>query len=243
MKTIGMIICVLALAAVGTAYGADATLKCKQSKLRALGKVKSCLEKNAASVLGGKEDKSTDCQTKFTNALAKADQKATDAGTSCRYIDNGNDTVSDLNTGLVWEKKDSTCPGPHCSTTQYTWSTGAPYNPDGTAFTIFLYGLNGGTSSTGVSTTACFAGHCDWRLPLPEELVKIVDPSAIGCGSGSPCIDPTFGATATQNYWTATTHASGASNAWFVAFYTPTSPVFNDFKPNTLSVRAVRGGL
>jgi hypothetical protein len=92
-----------------------------------------------------------------------------------RFVDNGDGTVTDHKTGLVWEKKNFTCPGAHCVNDSFTWCTG-PYPggpgctnsanpPDGTAFTTFLYGLNGGTSPDGVGTSGCFTGHCDWRLP------------------------------------------------------------------------------
>jgi hypothetical protein len=84
--------------------------------------------------------------------------------------------------------------------------------PSGTAFTWFLGTLNS-------TTTGCFAGHCDWRLPLVEELLGIVDLGAPGCGTGvpgngpqPPCIDQTvFGPTFGEGYWTATSFISPAS--------------------------------
>ena len=58
----------------------------------------------------------------------------------------------------------------HCVNSTYTWTaSGSPYPPDGTAFLTFLYGLNGGVQSPQGYYT-CFAGHCDWRLPIIEEL-------------------------------------------------------------------------
>jgi hypothetical protein len=216
--------------------------KCQEAKLKAQGKYQKCIKKNAAGIIAGKPDKSADCQSKFTLALGKADAAAAKKSAACRYLDNGDGTVSDLNTGLVWEQKDVSCPGPHCYSTTYTWSTGSPYNPTGTAFTSFLYGLNGGTSSDGTDTvTACFTGHCDWRLPTVQELAGIVDLTATGCGSGSPCIDPVFGPTQAYNYWSATTGSSGSDFAWIVSFYNGFT--LNASKTFFYYVRAVRGGL
>jgi hypothetical protein len=234
---------VLGAALAGRAEAAPPTpaQKCQEQKLKAQGKLQLCLKKNSAKVIGGKPDASAACQTKFSAALTKA-------GTACHYLDNGDGTVSDLNNGLVWEKKAVTCAGSHCFSDAFTWCSGTFPNctnsadpPDGTAFTTFLYGLNGGTSPDGVATSGCFTGHCDWRVPTIEELRGIVDVSAAGCGSGSPCIDPVFGPTQALDYWSATTDARVPTFAWLVFFTSGTgvtgSKTFNHY------VRAVRGGL
>jgi len=228
----------LLVGSAGAAHAVDATQKCQQAKLKAQGKLKSCLTKNAAGVIAGKLDNSAECETKFTAALQKADDRATANGTSCRYIADA-DTVSDLNTGLVWEKK--TASGIHNVSTTYTWaSSGA--TPNGTAFTTFLGTLNGGTSNDGTAVvTPCFTGHCDWRLPTVQELKGIVDLTATGCGSGSPCIDPAFGSTQASYYWSATTHSSFSSDAWNVAFNDGFAGNFN--KTSGIYARAVRDGL
>lgn len=81
----------------------------------------------------------------------------------------------------------------------YTWSSTGTL-PDGTAFTHFLDGLNGGetgvgncVSSNGNAITEGFAGYCDWRLPSIEGLQTILL-APFPCGT-SPCIDPIFGPT------------------------------------------------
>src|SRR5262249_32644076 len=104
---------------VSTAHATSAVVKCQEAKLKAHGKYELCLKKSAAKVAGGKPDASAACETKFQDALTKADTKA---GTPCKYLDNGDGTVSALDTGLVWEKKDSTCPGEHCYTDTFTWT-------------------------------------------------------------------------------------------------------------------------
>src|SRR5262249_10924043 len=146
---------IVALGWTSAAYATDSAAKCQEAKLKAQGKYQLCIKKNAAKVDSGKPDESMLCQEKFQGALNKADAAA---GTPCRYLDNGDGTVSDLNPGLVWEKKDTNCPGPHCYTDTFTWTApGSPYPPNGTAFSTFLGGLNGGTSADGtMSTTGCF---------------------------------------------------------------------------------------
>jgi hypothetical protein len=133
--------------------------------------------------------------------------------TTLRFVDNGDGTVTDNQTGLQWEQKVSPGGGatdPHDVDNLYNWSNpfGCPAGcPDGAAFTDFLGRLNNCTSTDGTAVTdAGFAGHCDWRLPTIQELQTIIDLGASGCGSGSPCIDPTFGPTA-PFYWSSTTQA------------------------------------
>jgi hypothetical protein len=148
-----------------------------------------------------------------------------------RFADNGDGTVTDTKTGLMWEQTtdDGTI---RDKDNLYTWSTGSPYNPDGTAFFTFLATLNGPTP---------FAGYGDWRLPSLTELKTIVDLSASGCGGGSPCIDQTvFGPTQAFGYWSATTGAGSPSSARNVDFFG--GSVFNFGKPMVDYVRAVRSG-
>lgn len=159
-------------------------------------------------------------------SAANAEQEASasapcvpDASASPRFVDNGDGTISDFTTCLMWEKKEDSG-GIHDKDNLYSWSVCDqwPYcEPSGTAFTGLLATLNEGT---------CFAGHCDWRLPKsagrpdwgdafgptgqPAELESIVatpypaflaatyDPVteiqsvAPGECNSSPCVDPVF---------------------------------------------------
>jgi hypothetical protein len=150
-----------------------------------------------------------------------------------RYEDTGLGTVIDHQTGLEWQKTDDSG-GLTDKDNTYTWSTGTN-DPDGAAFTEFLYGLNGGTASSGSGpTTGCYAGHCDWRMPLVEQLTTIVD-----CSFGIPCIDQSvFGATNVSVYWSSTTHATFPDGAWVVAL--DNGSVFSVSKTGNRYVRAVR---
>jgi len=147
-----------------------------------------------------------------------------------RFVDNGDGTVTDKKTGLMWEKKTAMvvgsfvdcsttmCSDPHDVGNAYKW-TASGTAPDGVLFTDFLAKLNNGASTDGTAITGCFAGHCDWRLPTVSELQTIVDPIQGLCGGGSGrCINPTFGPTQSGLYWSATTLAGNPSLAWLVDF-------------------------
>jgi Protein of unknown function (DUF1566) len=134
-----------------------------------------------------------------------------------RFTVNGDGTLTDNQTGLMWEIETTTCNREvTCYTTMYSW-TGAGSAADGQLFTTFLPGLNGGdyySTSAGEDVSPapgnCFANHCDWRIPTEPELQTIVDPE---CSSGPPCIDPAFGPTQPSDYWSSSTLASNLTQA------------------------------
>ncbi len=168
--------------------------------------------------------------------------------TTLRFVDNGDGTVADSQTNLIWEKKDFTCPGSHCYTDKFSWSASGT-SADGTAFTTFLSALNGGatgvgdceTYENGSSATGGFAGHCDWRLPTIVELDTIHDFAQPNCALGTPCIDIVFGPTITDYYWSATTQPGVPTQAWEVPFGNAGDG--GGVKSNLNYARAVRGGL
>jgi len=241
-----------------TASEADAALTtsaCLAQKRVAWSTLRKCQGTEEAKQLKGKPADLAQCLTKLQTALTKITAKATKAVIPCRYRDNGNGTVTDYDTGLQWEQKNSPegiayFPNPHDFDNRYTWSTGTGL-ADGQIVTEFLSRLNGSApalfgldpcvSADGTAVTGGFAGHCDWRLPNIVELVSIFDLSAAGCGSGGPCIDPIFGPTVAGSYWSATTSATGPLFAWIVDFND--GFVFPSGKYNSFAVRAVRTGL
>jgi hypothetical protein len=176
-------------------------------------------------------------------------------GGGARFVDNGDGTVTDNLSMLVWEKKDNldgsvNFADPHDADNSYTWSTGAPWAENGTAFTSFLTDATTGLNVTG------FAGANGWRLPTLAELQTILadfpctgalSSPTCSCGS-SPCIDGTFGPTARYSfYWSATSWVPGANIAWLVYFLDGAvqgpSRFFGGSKTVNFDVRAVRGGL
>jgi Protein of unknown function (DUF1566)/Collagen triple helix repeat (20 copies) len=154
-----------------------------------------------------------------------------------RYVDNGDGTVTDNKTALMWEKKTPAGTGDvHDVGNGYGWSATQP-NPDGTLFTEFLATLNRDTSDTGSST--CFANHCDWRIPNIVELQSILLAPEL-CDGSSPCIDATFGPTQLAAGYLSSSSGIGPLNVWGVDFH------FGDTgtgsKSNTnIAARAVRG--
>lgn len=214
----------------------------------------------------------TKCGDKFATAWQALEDKAVAAGTACpsvgdaigingkvtattdtvaalvaggvRFKDNGDGTVTDHQTGLQWEKKVSPGGGatdPDDVDNIYNWTAGGGGDtfPDGTVFTDFLAKLNG-ASSDGITITGCLAGHCDWRLPTIVELQTILDPSL--CGPSTSCIDPIFGPTIGDLYYSATTDAAIPTDAWVVAFYNGDVTYWFKHDFAGLYVRAVRAG-
>jgi hypothetical protein len=166
-----------------------------------------------------------------TTSYQAGDDGDINAGAALSYTDNSDGTITDNNTGLVWEKKTATCPGIHCWLGAYTWAA---------AFTDFIDVLND-VSGGGVS---CFAGHCDWRLPNVKELQSIVNygmsnPSVSAafndCGNGS--------CTAASAYWASSSLVSNPAVAWVVSFFSGGVGTGAGFKGGPNHVRAVRGGL
>jgi hypothetical protein len=150
------------------------------------------------------------------------------AGASRSYTDNGDGTITDNVTGLMWEK----------------------LSLDGSIHDVNnAYGWYAAPTKIATLNSGSFAGHTDWRLPNRLELETLVD-----AGHTPPCIDPAFDThgppgctvvtcsfTQTNGYWSSTTYQSTPTKAWFVYFNT--GEVEASPKTNVTYVRAVRGGL
>jgi hypothetical protein len=154
------------------------------------------------------------------------------AGAPLAYSDNGDGTVTDLNTKLAWEKK-SDNGDIHDKDAHYTW---------GDAFAVHVDALN----------TASFAGHNDWRVPNRKELVSLLDFErsllAIdpvfdnGCVPG--CSVLTCSCTPGALVWSSTTYVASPGQVWTVDFVAHSSAqVSATVKSGLFGVRAVRGGL
>ena len=138
---------------------------------------------------------------------------------SADFRDNGDGTVTDLRSKLVWQQCSAPSGGTNCSSgtpATYIWDNALSY----------CNGLSVG-------------GSTDWRLPNVKELQSIVDVAK----ASDPTIDVTyFPNTQPGDYWTSTTAASSTIYAWYVRFkigYWMTSAAD---KPSGQYVRCVRGG-
>jgi len=248
MRYFALLLIVATLMVAGTATSRAANRPgpqlCVFAKVQAQEDLHICLAASAAGARAGAPAFPAQCQAEFAAALARIDAAAAQAGTSCRYVDNKDGTVSDLNTGLMWVQTTGVIGGPNTGKVNdvnntYTWTSGAGAAPDGTVFIQFLGTLNAGHSTDGrmgTPITGCFANHCDWRLPSIVELLSIVTRDT------SPSIAPIFGPTQHQPgfYWSATS-APGPAQAWGVFFQG--GGWFSDGKTDNRNyARAVRCG-
>jgi hypothetical protein len=168
--------------------------------------------------------------------VAVPDDGAVQAGATLSYTDNGDGTITDNNTGLMWEKK-SDDGGLHDKDTVYPWSG------DGSQETIWdwLDDINaeGGTG---------FAGYNDWRIANVKEYVSIVNyqtfspavSAAFNTGCVASCTVLTCSCTVASYYGSSTSYASFPPFAWLVFF--ADGHVGAGGKSSTNYVRAVRGG-
>jgi len=139
-----------------------------------------------------------------------------------RFTDNGNGTVKDNLTGLVWTK-DSTCGGTK------TWGDALTY-------------CNGLAAGQCGLTDGSVAG--DWRMPNARELESLVDrcywdpamPNTAGTGQALDG-DP-FTNLISAGYWSSSSYANGTGIAWGVYFYY--GHVTSYSKTDTYYVRCVR---
>lgn len=160
------------------------------------------------------------------------------AGATLTYVDNLDGTITDVNTGLMWEKicdqdpPGATCPAEHDVDTTYTWEN---------AFAVKIAALNAG---------AGFANHTDWRVPNLKELENIVNlqtfnpaiSPAFNTGCVPPCSVLTCSCTFPSSfYWSSSSAAFNGFYAWNVGFND--GNVNFDGKTQPRFVRAVRGGM
>jgi len=135
---------------------------------------------------------------------------------SSRFTDNGDGTVRDNMTGLIWTKN------ANCAGNKMTWEQAVDY-ANGLANGIC--GLSDGSR----------AG--DWRLANIRELQSLVDDSQYdpALPSGHPFLEVKYW------YWSSTTYTYNTSSAWFVDLSDGGNVVDYD-KTGTYYVWAVRGG-
>jgi len=180
-------------------------------------------------------------KTGQTTSYATGDDGDLQMGTAWpvpRFADNGDGTVTDNMTGLMWLKD------ANCISTNYP-----EFDDDGTLgdgrvtwnhALDFVAGINDGTYSS------CGGGYSDWRLPNRKELESLIH-----LGFYNPCVPDTGGKGQWSEgdpftnlqpsyYWSATTFASVTGYAWFVGMCY--GGVYSDVKSIYLYVWPVRAG-
>lgn len=152
----------------------------------------------------------------------------TQTGVARSFVDNGDGTITDVATGLMWEKH-SDDGSVHDKDVGYTW-----------------YAAFGKISTLNATE---FAGYDDWRLPNVNELVSLYDFTAVasprafaafqtGCGAG--CDGLSCSCTGSEFYWASTSSVYSPASASAVDFgsaWTHQSRGKTDAVPR---VRAVR---
>jgi hypothetical protein len=139
------------------------------------------------------EDDLADCEADYASCLASSDARLmktsqttcyNDAGTlipcagsgrdgehqagdSPLFVDNGNGTITDYNTGLMWEKLSD---------------DGSIHDKDNV-----YAGLSGAIGKANSLNSASFAGYTDWRIPNLRELGSLPN-----YGVGFPAVYPIF---------------------------------------------------
>jgi uncharacterized protein DUF1566 len=221
------------LTGAATAEGAFTTPKCLAAKIKVWGKLRQCQRAVDAKRTLGKLADATKCTTSFQSALAKLDARAAKAVVPCRVRDNADGTVTDLVSGLMWEKETDDALFcvlgiVTCWTLTFTWSE---------AMVDFLIDINGLADDSGKQLG--FAGHSDWRLPSVAEL-QTTEVEPFPCGV-FPCIDPAFGPTIVGQYWSSSSDGSLPGNAWFLDYNFASIGI--EAKIVAHHVRAVRNGL
>lgn len=193
-------------------------------------------------------------KTGQTISYIAADDGEYQIGPEFSYTDHGDGTITDNNTGLMWEKQGQDN-GMHHWQNLFNWEN---------AFAVHLNRMNNmcdgfegdpalltpcnsDADCIGVGNGLCgHGGHRDWRLPNRHELQSIVN-----VGTGFPAVHQAFfdncvlgcnvlecSCTVSNPYWTSTSHVS-VSQAWVVIFGQGISETQG--KTITRQVRAVRG--
>jgi hypothetical protein len=143
-------------------------------------------------------------------------------GIARSFTDNGDDTVTDNKTALMWQR----CPVGQAGFLCNELST-----------TLFKFDDGNGTyPGIDYCDNLTFAGYSDWRLPNRFELESLID-----LGRYNPAIDPHFLGVNYEGYYTymsSTVYAQMQPYIWSVSFYSgavATTSISTD-----LAIRCVR---
>jgi hypothetical protein len=137
------------------------------------------------------------------------------------FVDNGNGTISDKTTGLMWMQSDAG----QLKNWQDALAWAAQQN------------------------AANYLGHSDWRLPNAKELQTLVDYTRSPSTTNSAAINPLFSTTSIVNeagqtdypyFWTSTTHADYTGNGSY-AVYIAFGRAMGNMPPTAQSICGASG--
>jgi hypothetical protein len=151
------------------------------------------------------------------------------AGAPLAYTDNGDGTITDDNTGLMWEKNSN---------------DGTIHDKDN------LYTFSDAIARATTLNVAAFAGYTDWRLPNVRELLSIQNHGfslpatspAFNTSCPAGCTVTTCSCTAIGAYWTSTTTQFATNGAWCVLTHEGLATACSKTATGGQNARAVRGG-
>ena len=139
-----------------------------------------------------------------------------------RYSVNGDGTVTDKQTGLMWKQCEEGLSGSDCSTgtvQTFTWQQ-ALQQPET------------------VNAQGGFAGYQDWRLPNINELESLRDVSCYRPVTNTTVFPST---SISYVYWSSSPYAGSSDSAWGFSLYYGNSYYYSR-DSLYYSVRLVRGG-
>lgn len=150
-------------------------------------------------------------------AVAQACQEDIPASApDSRFTANGDGTVTDRATGLIWKQCAEGLSGTDCLTggaTTFTWQQALQH-----------------------AEAAVFAGSSLWRLPNKKELASLVEQRCV-----APAINARlFPNTPSNWFWLSSPYADNSDYAWGVDFHN--GDVNGSYKDYAKYVRLVRGG-
>ncbi len=209
INEVAIVLVILLAGTVGSSYGADISMHAlgRKSGLPATGQF-TCYNVTTHAVIACPAPGSTNAQ----------DGSYVTSATSPSFTNNGNGTITDNRTGLMWKRCTEGLSGDNCAA--------------GAVNTI----------AWDVALAQCenlsYAGRTDWRMPNIKELISIVNYQ-----NYNPAIDIVyFPNTPYSNYHMAsTTYSNGTSINWEVSF-ADGSVNHNAYKSQVNYVRCVRGG-